>query len=185
MKFISDAGACEDYGELNKGDVLRTEAFYNDGEYTQLKMHGRLDPQMGISFLYIGMYDENAPKEPIGLRPNRMPPWAGRGNGTRPNWGPPNGGGPRGWSNSGPKEMAAKMGLPENFTSKDVLAKFGLPETPTKDMLAKMGFPEDFPKDLMAKLSSPNVGTAKGPPSLGPPKVDAPKGSQSLRPPRV
>ena len=44
MKFISDAGACEDYGELQIGDVLRTEAFYNDAEHTQLKMHGRLDP---------------------------------------------------------------------------------------------------------------------------------------------
>jgi hypothetical protein len=44
MKFISDAGACEDYGELKIGDILRTEAFYNDGEHSQLKMHGRLDP---------------------------------------------------------------------------------------------------------------------------------------------
>jgi hypothetical protein len=44
MRFISDAGACEDYGELQKGDVLRTEAFYNDAEHSQLKMHGRLDP---------------------------------------------------------------------------------------------------------------------------------------------
>jgi len=136
---------------------------------------------MGISFLYIGMYDENAPKEPIGLRPNRIPPWAnprGGSNGSRPNWGPSNGG-------KGTKEFLAKLGLPENFTAKDLLAKMGLPENSTKEMLAKMGLPEDFPKDLMAKLSSQNGDTAKGPSSLGPPKGDTAKGPQSWRPPRV
>ena len=65
----------------------------------------------------------------------------------RPGWGPPNGGASKGtWPNFGipgnsAKEFLAKLGLPENFTAKDLLAKMGLPENSTKEMLAKIGLP--------------------------------------------
>ena len=43
MKYISDAGACENYGRLEKGDVLRTEAFYDETKHPQMRLRGRLD----------------------------------------------------------------------------------------------------------------------------------------------
>ena len=42
MQYISDAVACEDYGRLEKGDRLWTEAFYNATKYPQMVSRGRL-----------------------------------------------------------------------------------------------------------------------------------------------
>ncbi|KAF2671726.1 hypothetical protein BT63DRAFT_422253 [Microthyrium microscopicum] len=70
MQYISDAVACENEGRLEKGDVFKTEAFYNGTKYPQMMSRGHLEPQMGISFLYIGR-DENTlnDKLPFSLTP--------------------------------------------------------------------------------------------------------------------
>jgi hypothetical protein len=85
MKHISDATVCEDTGRLEKGDVLMTEAVYDDTKHPQMKFRGKLDKvethfnfdssiqadfsqQMGISFMYIGR-DENTLNDTLNLQP--------------------------------------------------------------------------------------------------------------------
>jgi hypothetical protein len=42
MQYISHAVTCEDFGRLEKGDVVWTEAFYNGTKYPQMEFRGRL-----------------------------------------------------------------------------------------------------------------------------------------------
>jgi hypothetical protein len=42
-QFISHSAACEDYGRIEKGDVLWIEAFYNGTKYPQMEANGRLE----------------------------------------------------------------------------------------------------------------------------------------------
>ena len=43
MQYISDAVACEDRSRLEKGDVLRTEAYYNGTKYPQMVFRKHLE----------------------------------------------------------------------------------------------------------------------------------------------
>jgi len=68
MKHISDAAVCEDTGRLEKGDVLMTEGVYDDTKHPQMKFRGKIDKQMGISFMYIGR-DKNTLNDTLTLQP--------------------------------------------------------------------------------------------------------------------
>jgi hypothetical protein len=48
MQYISDTVMCEDRGRLEKGDVLRTKAFYNGTKYPQMVFRGHLE---GVSIM--------------------------------------------------------------------------------------------------------------------------------------
>jgi hypothetical protein len=49
MQYISDAVACEDQGRLEKGDVLVTQASYNDTKYPQMVFRKHLEGVSGSS----------------------------------------------------------------------------------------------------------------------------------------
>jgi hypothetical protein len=51
MQYISDAVACEDYGRLEKGDVVWTEAFYNGTKYPQMVFKGHRE-NVSREYLY-------------------------------------------------------------------------------------------------------------------------------------
>jgi hypothetical protein len=49
MRYISDAITCEDTGRVEKGDVLMTEAFYNDTMYPQMRSKRHIENVRVIS----------------------------------------------------------------------------------------------------------------------------------------